>query len=521
MKRPWLVRTHYRMRSASFAALFVATALHLMDRASGPLLWSLLALILLVYPHVQYWRACRAADPVRTEMDNLLADSVLLGVYAAAVGFAAWLAFSAALGTLVNNAGNKGWRGVGQTLAALPAGALAWIALAGLDFAPATGWLTTTFCMAGLAAYVTAIGHLGYARNRQLRAVREDLRKRESELLGANTTLLRQLNEIDGLQLQLREQATRDSLTGLYNRRYLDGTLERELARCQRDDQPLALMMIDIDHFKRINDTYGHPAGDEVLRRVGALLASAARAGDVACRYGGEEFVLLLPTMTTTIARERAEALRTAFAAITVEFGDARVQATLSIGIAVFPGHGSAAADLLRRADEALYRAKECGRNRVEVAPGATDSGQGGQSFIKLVWHSAYESGHPVIDEEHRALFGQANHLLAALFTGRPAAEMAILVDALVQDVAAHFRSEETIVAASGFPEAAAHAAIHSELIERARALSERFRAGDADLGELFRFVAEDMIARHFLGADREFFAHLGCAARRSGTAAP
>jgi diguanylate cyclase len=154
------------------------------------------------------------------------------------------------------------------------------------------------------------LGQVAFTRIQRLRMTREALQVRERELMDVNDALHKNLREIDELQEQLREQANRDPLTGLYNRRYLDSTLERELARCKRDGNSLALILIDIDHFKQVNDTYGHQAGDEILLRLAALLAGMARAGDVACRYGGEEFLLLMPTMPMISARERAEALR-------------------------------------------------------------------------------------------------------------------------------------------------------------------------------------------------------------------
>jgi diguanylate cyclase len=111
------------------------------------------------------------------------------------------------------------------------------------------------------------------------------------------------------LQEKLREQANRDSLTGLFNRRYLEGTLERELARCKRENAPLTMLLLDIDHFKLVNDTYGHQAGDEVLRVFARALLESARAEDIVCRYGGEEFLLVLPKMPLNIARGRATQL--------------------------------------------------------------------------------------------------------------------------------------------------------------------------------------------------------------------
>ena len=176
------------------------------------------------------------------------------------------------------------------------------------------------------------------------------------------------LTEIRELHLRLQEQAIRDPLTGLYNRRYLDETLERELSRAKREGYPISLTMIDLDHFKLVNDTYGHKAGDEVLITLSALLQSQAREGDIPCRYGGEEFVLVLPRMPLEVASQRAEQWREAFANMTTRHGEFEIGATMSIGLATYPDHAATAEDLIDSADQALYKAKAAGRNRLALA---------------------------------------------------------------------------------------------------------------------------------------------------------
>ncbi len=173
------------------------------------------------------------------------------------------------------------------------------------------------------------------------------------------------------LQEELREAAIRDRLTGLFNRRYLDETLPRELHRCQRQGQPLATAMLDVDHFKRFNDHYGHDAGDAVLRAVGDLLNRSLRVGDLACRYGGEELTLILPDATADAAGARLDRLRRDIMALRVLYQGGELPAvTVSIGIAAAQAGERDATALLARADAALYRAKASGRNRVEVAGG-------------------------------------------------------------------------------------------------------------------------------------------------------
>ena len=171
------------------------------------------------------------------------------------------------------------------------------------------------------------------------------------------------------LQETLRSQAIHDPLTGLFNRRYMEEFLAREVHRAERSQRPLGVIMFDIDHFKRLNDTCGHEAGDAALRELGAFLQANLRGGDVACRYGGEEFVFLLPEASLDDTRRRAEQLRQAVKRLPVSHrGQSLGPLILSLGVAAFPRHGETGEALLRAADRALYRAKNEGRDRVIVA---------------------------------------------------------------------------------------------------------------------------------------------------------
>lgn len=171
------------------------------------------------------------------------------------------------------------------------------------------------------------------------------------------------------LQERLRIQSIREPTTGLYNRRYLEESLGRELARCERRQLPVALMMLDLDRFKLFNDTHGHAGGDALLAGFGRLLLELSRSEDIACRYGGEEFTLILPEASPATAEARAETIRAAVQAMRVEhLGRELPEVTVSIGVANFPAQGQTPEALLRHADKALYRAKREGRNRVVVA---------------------------------------------------------------------------------------------------------------------------------------------------------
>lgn len=168
------------------------------------------------------------------------------------------------------------------------------------------------------------------------------------------------------LRESLRAQSIRDAVTGLFNRRYLDETLPREIHRASRDAKNLGIIMCDLDSFKVFNDTYGHAAGDSLLKAFGDLVGKVVRAGDIACRYGGDEFVLILMDASLDTAKRRAELLEREFKRIVIQHGDMFLNpGSMSLGVSAFPLHGAGAAALLRVADEALYRAKASGGNRV------------------------------------------------------------------------------------------------------------------------------------------------------------
>ncbi|SPF31285.1 putative Diguanylate cyclase with PAS/PAC sensor [Candidatus Sulfotelmatobacter kueseliae] len=171
------------------------------------------------------------------------------------------------------------------------------------------------------------------------------------------------------LREALRTQSIKDPLTGLYNRRYLEEMLDREIRRAVRAEQALGLLMLDLDHFKKFNDTYGHDAGDTVLRESGTFLAKSIRAEDIVCRFGGEEFVIILPTANLGAACARAERIRSKLRELTVlHQGQSLGMVTVSVGVAALPEHGTSPKELLEAADAALYRAKREGRDRVAAA---------------------------------------------------------------------------------------------------------------------------------------------------------
>jgi diguanylate cyclase (GGDEF)-like protein len=171
------------------------------------------------------------------------------------------------------------------------------------------------------------------------------------------------------LRAKLQSQSIRDGLTNLFNRHFMEIALERELQRAARRHVSLAVLMLDVDHFKAFNDTFGHEAGDVVLRGVAECMQQAVRSEDVVCRYGGEEFVIILPEISRELALERADAIRRSVGNLRVKYrGEALRQISISVGLTMYPEPARDAADLLRMADQALYEAKHAGRDRIHVA---------------------------------------------------------------------------------------------------------------------------------------------------------
>jgi diguanylate cyclase (GGDEF)-like protein/PAS domain S-box-containing protein len=189
----------------------------------------------------------------------------------------------------------------------------------------------------------------------------------EEALRQANQALQEKLAEIEKLQHQLREQSIHDPLTNLFNRRLLEETLEKEFARAQRGNYSVIVMIIDVDHFKQLNDTHGHKAGDQVLIALANFLLSAVRQGDSIYRYGGDEFLIITAGIRPEEIQNRAESLCLGFKALPIEYEEIDLRTTISIGVACYPQHARKVHEIIQAADAAMYAAKRAGGNRVHV----------------------------------------------------------------------------------------------------------------------------------------------------------
>ncbi len=363
----WPTANGYRMRIAAFVIAGVPIGLHILPRGHGLEMWALFVLQFLIYPHLMEWQIRRSGDRVRAELQARVADAVACGAWVAGLGFPLWISVILFLANLLNHTMSRGKIGILIGPIAFASGALASTAVIAFHVSTDTDGLVTLSAIIGLTIYLSLMGVEFFAHTQQLHEVRTALDSQRSTLENANTALHDQIGKIHDLEEKLREQVNRDALTGLFNRRYLEGTLEREMARCKRDGSPLTMMILDLDRFKAVNAAHGHAAGDEVLRVFARLLLDHARTEDIVCRYGGEEFMLVSPRMPLAIAESRATYLLNAFRESVTAVGDQQIKLTVSIGIAVVPDHANSVGGLIRCVEHALYQAKRAGQNQVVV----------------------------------------------------------------------------------------------------------------------------------------------------------
>jgi diguanylate cyclase (GGDEF)-like protein len=224
---------------------------------------------------------------------------------------------------------------------------------------PPTGYMCVPMMSQG---EVFGVFHIRSTVNFPVASLNEGLAAGAAEQIALALTNLK-------LRESLRNQSIRDPLTGLFNQRYMIETFGRELSRAERNGQPLGVAMLDVDHFKQFNDTFGHEAGDLIMRHLGSIIRSSIRTSDIACRYGGEEFTLIMPDAPLKIVQERLDLLRLTIKQLNLQNrGRPLGLVTLSGGISIFPQHGKSPDELLRAADQALYRAKAEGRDRIVIA---------------------------------------------------------------------------------------------------------------------------------------------------------
>ncbi len=313
---------------------------------------------------------------------------------------------------------------------------------------------------------------------------------------------------------KLATLASTDHLTSAWNRRHFERVAAIEIARSRRYRQPLSLLFFDIDHFKLVNDHYGHQIGDGVLSELARLVQGSIRYSDTLTRWGGEEFTVLAPSTCLGEALVMAEALRARIESR--HFSEVK-QVTISLGVAEYQG-GEELEDWLRRADQALLNAKGQGRNRVECHPATAYWYPGNhaseyQPLVQLVWRDTYKCGHPLVDAQHQELFRLSNELLAVVIGGLSAERIHTAIRRLLEHTLQHFSDEEILQRECSYPDWEIHCQLHKALVQRALTLERDFLAGNLEVARLFGFLAYDVVARHMLHADCDFYPYLARAA--------
>ena len=297
---------------------------------------------------------------------------------------------------------------------------------------------------------------------------------------------------------RLRDFARRDGLTGCWNRIRVEEVAAREIARLRRYGHPVSTILIDLDHFKEVNDHFGHALGDAVLKDFVKIARASVRDTDILGRWGGEEFIVVLPMSGLDEAAAIAERLR---ARVRGNLFPGGVRITVSIGVAVCLSTDSWT-DWVMRADMALYRAQASGRDNVKIE--GVEFAPEGTRVSHLIWREGFTSGDPAIDSQHRALFDQANALLA-LGSVPHKPEVIAAVRAFLVDEVAHFADEERIVEAADYEGAHDHARIHRELLARAEDLLARYGNDEIAASGVLDFVVHELFANHILTEDIRF----------------
>jgi diguanylate cyclase (GGDEF)-like protein/hemerythrin-like metal-binding protein/PAS domain S-box-containing protein len=339
-------------------------------------------------------------------------------------------------------------------------------------------------------------------------------------------TMIRDITERKRIEQALEESNRKlealsmtDGLTGIANRRCFDQTMEREHARHARSRAPLALIFLDIDHFKLFNDRYGHLQGDHCLREVARAMAGCARRpADLPARYGGEEFACILPETELSGARQIAERIRQAIIELALPHETSPVApvVTASLGVvSIRCSNDNTVSELMAEADELLYRAKSRGRNRVEANGTASPSEP--RTSAVIAWNEGFCSGNHLLDAQHRALIEMANRLFETIVGEAGTEEVSGGMDALLVEVTEHFAAEETLLRSVAFPALERHAARHAELLQQGDELSRQLKTGAVPFGDVVRFVVYEIVMQHLLKEDAEFFGADLFSSRSSG----
>ena len=315
------------------------------------------------------------------------------------------------------------------------------------------------------------------------------------------------------LERELVRQATEDVLTGICNRRRFYDLAEREILRGGRYDDPMVLLMLDIDHFKKINDNFGHGNGDAALKQMASVCKAELRSIDIFGRIGGEEFSVMLVKTDAITGRQVAERLRRSVEQCILTTDKGLVKVTVSIGGVSFSGNQHSLDYRLKQADNALYEAKSAGRNRTVMVNDLAVTQKKDENlktgFVRLEWNKSYESGNKQIDEQHRNLFERSNMLIKALIAQQGRALCMQYIEELISEISEHFSTEEQLIKRAGYPGTEEHRKIHLKLKKEALEIARRHKTGQLEISEVFHFLAIKVVSEHLLDEDQKFFGYL------------
>lgn len=340
--------------------------------------------------------------------------------------------------------------------------------------------------------------------NRQLKLLNDKLAQRQKTLTEMGQQLIESesnyrlmAEELERKNTALERMASFDKLTGIRNRYYFDMRILEEQEIANRYGTPLSLILFDLDHFKMVNDTFGHDIGDDVLIAIAACVERLMRKSDVFARWGGEEFVVLMPHTDAMGANLAAEKIRLAVEEIKHPIVGT---VTISIGVSLHMINESIE-DWFKRTDIALFKAKRSGRNKVCMS----DPLESGMNLY-FEWKSTWSCGNTIIDNQHKELLELGNGLIeASLNTTHPELLLPKL-DALIEHVKVHFIEEEAILSSLGFVFLSEHELSHAKLVEKAIELRRKVTAKEIKASDAFEFIVSDIIMGHLLHEDIKYF---------------
>ncbi len=311
-----------------------------------------------------------------------------------------------------------------------------------------------------------------------------------------DTTLQKQAEET------LRKLAIKDELTGLYNRHFMDAIIEEEMERSVRYNYPISVAILDLDYFKQINDNWGHPVGDMVLKETAEMISKNIRKSDFLIRLGGEEFLLIMPHTNVEEAVIVAEKIRKEIEGYSDPIAD---KYTVSLGVTQRISTESFHT-IYERADAAMYRAKNEGRNRVVSFISQADMPI---ASVYLEWKTEWNSGNKEIDEQHMELLNFANSLMYQSLSNKDKEKAKQLVALLEQKIVHHFECEEEVLRQISYPDYQNHLQVHQDLINKFEKLKDSYQKQEVKPSLFFMFIVDEVIMEHLLVMDIEFFSYI------------